>query len=237
MSARGEYKKLAYHDPPVPQEIYIVRIFFIVLGLFILAALGIQSYNNGLFTSAAFAHGFWSLVWQVIVRVWQLWLGSFFIILDSLLFILFVFSLIKVWPLRDHQKLVVWGLKPTHSHGGVHGSNSEGHAPPKDPIILKHWTAIVKKANTGRTENLRSAVVEADALTDLFLRQSGYAGETMADRLMQISKDSIKSLDRLWDAHRLRNEIAHTPGFVVTSKDAEKALLAFRDFLKEMRAF
>lgn len=231
-------KGMHYHDGLVPAEIIIIRIFFIVLGLFIVGAIIVQGFNSDLFTRAAISQGFFTRSWDVLVTIWKYWLGTFFIVLNLFLFGIFVVSLIKAWPYREHQKLVVWGLKPSHAHGPSHGiPGVAGAKIEKNPLILKHWTEIVRKANTGLPENLRGAVVEADALTDLFLRQAGYAGDTMADRLMQLNKDQIKSLDRLWDAHRLRNEIAHTPGFVVESKDAQRALVAIRDFLKEMEAF
>jgi hypothetical protein len=44
-------------------------------------------------------------------------------------------------------------------------------------------------------------------------------------------------IDKVFDAHRLRNELAHTPGYSMTSVQAEKALFAFRDFLKELKEF
>lgn len=229
------HDSLHYHEGLLDQEVIIMRIFYAVLIAFLIVALLIESYHVGLFASASLSTGFAVLVWGVIKQVWTAWIAPLFIVLNVICFGIFLFSLIKSWPLRDHQKLRVWSLKPHHAHASGHGHET-GHKE-KNPLILKHWTSIVKKANTGVPENLRSAIVESDALVDLFLRQSGFSGDTMADRLSQISKDRVKSLDRLWDAHRLRNEIAHTPGFVVSVPQAEKALMAFRDFLKEMEAF
>lgn len=110
-------------------------------------------------------------------------------------------------------------------------------AHPKDPVILQHWTSVVRRANTGTPENLRLAILEGDALVETFLKKRGYEGETFADRLKHFSSDQVKSLDGLWRAHKLRNEIAHTPGFTINAKQAETAILGFRNFLKELGAF
>ena len=172
-----------------------------------------------------------SIFLTVLSDTWLNWIAPLFITLDFLLLAILIFATVKVWHIRGRFSIYD---PPTHTHGAAHG---EGVKPKKNPAILKYWTAIVQKANTGTPENLRRSVLEADALVDFFLKGAGYAGEHMADRLVQISKVGIKSVDRVWDAHRLRNDIAHTPGFVVTSQQAEKALLAVRDFLKEMQAF
>lgn len=192
----------------------------------------LKGYHNGLFTVATFKNGFTLLAGELIVETWTHWIAPLFIVADVFLLFILVFSTVKVWHIRGRLSITD---PPTHTHGPGHG---EGDAKPKkNPAILKYWTAIIKKANTGTPENLRSAVLEADALVDFFLKQAGYTGEHMADRLGQISRTGIKSIEGAWETHRLRNDIAHTPGFVVTSKQAEKALLAVRDFLKEMQAF
>ena len=102
---------------------------------------------------------------------------------------------------------------------------------------MQHWRDIVLRANTGQQEKMRSAIIEADALVDHHLKNIGLEGEHMGDRLKQIRAFQVKSLDNLWKAHRLRNDIAHTPGYKVTARQAERALVAYRDFLKEMKAF
>lgn len=110
-------------------------------------------------------------------------------------------------------------------------------AQPSDPVILQHWVSVVRRANTGTPENIRLAILEADALVDTFLKKRGYEGDTLADRLKHFSPDQIKTLDELWRSHKIRNHIAHTPGFTISTKEAEVAILGFRNFLKELGAF
>ena len=163
---------------------------------------------------------------ELLLHIWQSRLAPFVIVLNVGLLIVGIAVVVRAWPLYPHLQLfeipsVIKGKRRIR----------------KNPVILKHWANIVRRANTGTPENLRLAVLEADALVDYFLRYAGYQGEHMADRLSQILPGEVKSLERLWASHRLRNDLAHTPGYRISGAEAKEALIAFRDFLKELEAF
>lgn len=221
-----------HHSHLVPAEKIIFRFIVGVPIVYFLAVFFIKGYHEGVFTVATFHKGILPALGHLLSDTWLNWIAPLFIIADAFLLFVLIYSTAKVWHIRGRLSITD---PPTHSHGPAHGGDTV--KPKKNPAILKYWTAIIKKANTGTPENLRSAVLEADALVDFFLKQAGYAGEHMADRLGQISRTGVKSVEKAWETHRLRNDIAHTPGFVVSSKRAEQALLAVRDFLKEMQAF
>ena len=56
----------------------------------------------------------------------------------------------------------------------------------------------------------------------------------MADRLEQLDLTQINTLDNIWRAHRLRNQLVHTPGYSVNQVDAQRFLKYYEDFLKEI---
>jgi hypothetical protein len=79
------------------------------------------------------------------------------------------------------------------------------------------------------------AVLNADKLVDQALRESGISGETMGDRLKN-SSTKFSDLNGLWEAHKLRNRIAHEPDVSVTYDEARRALGSFKKALKELGA-
>ena len=101
---------------------------------------------------------------------------------------------------------------------------------------MQHWAAILNRVKSGTQDAMKYSILEADSLVDHFLKRIGFTGEHMADRLTQIVPESIPSLERVWKAHRLRNELAHTPGATVTVEETKAALTAYRDFLLELGA-
>jgi hypothetical protein len=226
------------HSHTLPQEKFVARVFWLVITIYFLLKLFLKLNEFDLLGSRLVESGGMTLLWQAVTDTWLNWLGPVFITLNILCALVFLYSAYKVWPIR--QKITIFKNPHAHGHGhgGAHAAeHGKPAAPARNPMVLKHWTDIVKRANTGTPENLRWAIMESDALVDFVLKERQLLGDTMADRLANFRRSDSKNIDKLWEAHKLRNEIAHTPGFKVTTKQAEKALFAYRDFLKELNAF
>lgn len=99
---------------------------------------------------------------------------------------------------------------------------------------IKAWLQIQKRIQTGDESNLKLAVIEADKILDEILKRSGFAGETMSDRLKNLTPAQLSNLEQVWGAHKLRNRIVHEPDFEVSRAEAELAVSiygrAFREF-------
>ena len=98
----------------------------------------------------------------------------------------------------------------------------------------KQWAAIQSRAAANQPQSLRLAVIEADTFVDRTLQELGFAGEHMADRLERFEKGDVKSLERVWRAHRLRSDLVHTPEVTLRETEAKQALDSYEDFLKEI---
>lgn len=73
----------------------------------------------------------------------------------------------------------------------------------KDHARFAHVRALIESAHES---DWRQAIIEADIMLDEVLRQAGYEGETVGEKLKMAKFDS---LDDAWEAHKVRNEIAH----------------------------
>lgn len=104
-------------------------------------------------------------------------------------------------------------------------------------MVASRWQTITQMA-AGGGNGLRTAVSEADKLFDHVLRESGYRGNTMADRLRSAkgSFSNYQTYDALWQAHKLRNALAHEVGFDLVKSHADEALYNFERGLKELDA-
>lgn len=148
-----------------------------------------------------------------------------FTVVDVILFVLFCWTLKQAWQWRPH-----YGM------GGHRGAKK--HAAPLHVVAAKErWIAIVRKANVGGADTRRMAVIEADAFVDQSLKQMGVLGEHMADRLESLNAEELLTLNRLWRAHKLRNELVHEgPQRELTAEEAQTTLQDYEVFLKEIGA-
>ena len=114
---------------------------------------------------------------------------------------------------------------------------SKGHLPQSsqiEKIANSQWKEIILKAESESEKEWRLAVIEADALVDLVLKRSGYRGETMFERLKNVLPENLPSLNQLWEAHKIRNQIAHSPDFSLQKKEAVRILKIYRQSLREL---
>lgn len=79
------------------------------------------------------------------------------------------------------------------------------------------------------------AIIEADIILDEVLKQQGYAGTSLGERLRGILPSSLASLDDAWQAHKVRNQIAHASvDFVLTQKLARETIMQYERVFREL---
>jgi hypothetical protein len=71
------------------------------------------------------------------------------------------------------------------------------------------WKYIQELMATPSDANWRQAIIEADIILDELLTRLGYVGDTVSDKLKAVNPARFATLNNAWDAHRVRNQIAH----------------------------
>lgn len=106
----------------------------------------------------------------------------------------------------------------------------------KDSTI-QHWHRMIEKLGNQQGEkDYKAAIIEADALVDAALRANGFPGETMGDRLRAIPVGRLSLMEDIWKAHRVRNEIAHDPQYVVSPREGHDMMRIYKKALEELGA-
>ena len=98
----------------------------------------------------------------------------------------------------------------------------------------QRWDEIKARLQKGDEPNLKLAVIEADSLLDDILKRMGLPGTNFEERLKQIEIQEVKSVNKIWETHQLRDRIIHTPDFHVTQEEAEAAVGNIEEALKEL---
>jgi hypothetical protein len=102
--------------------------------------------------------------------------------------------------------------------------------------VTSHWYRILDSVEA----DAKHAVMEADKLLDyVFERRVGGAAKglrlSLGEKLKK-HKGHFSDLNGVWDAHKLRNKIAHEMGFKVSHKEAKIALGRFKKALMDLGA-
>lgn len=103
-----------------------------------------------------------------------------------------------------------------------------------DKYRLK-WLKIEQQLKRDEPTSYHLTVLEADKLVDMALRERGAKGDTMGERMKNM-KDVWSNRNAIWNAHKLRNQIAHETDAKVTYDAARRALAGFKQGLKDLGA-
>ena len=101
---------------------------------------------------------------------------------------------------------------------------------------FKQWAKITKRLETGKEAECKLAVIEADKILDDSLKRLDYHGEDMGERLKQVKSDQLANIDELWQAHKVRNRIAHEPDFRLTQAQARRAIEIYQRAMQDLKA-
>jgi len=95
--------------------------------------------------------------------------------------------------------------------------------------IRKTWKEII------RGKDMRHAIMDADKLLDHGLYLLGYKGN-LGSKLKKAAP-LFKNVNKVWSAHKVRNNIAHKINFHVDQKTYKNTMLTFKQAFKELKIF
>lgn len=184
-----------------------------------------------LLLAATLFRGYWDTIirWYYAVLAWFYTLSwSRVNTVFALIFLVINFFLLLfiINTLRKYRELTQAILIPI--------STTPVHKIAPEEETAKNWADVHKLIDSPNSSDWNMAIIRADALLDDVLKHMGYDGESIAERLKIVDPHKVPSLDNVWSAHRLRNNIAHDPLVQHTKESISYALRAYEQILKEL---
>lgn len=143
------------------------------------------------------------------------------------LYLSVVLAALAVYFIIQFQKLVKQKLEVMKSLLHIPETASGGG-------VISRWGEIVRHFESIKEAEWKFAIIEADKLVDDLLKQAGYLGDTMGERLMNIEQGQLLSLQGLWEAHKVRNKLAHDTNYFLRYAEARQAIKFYEEALKEL---
>jgi len=98
------------------------------------------------------------------------------------------------------------------------------------------WNAIHKHLESSNEVEWRMAIMEADNILDEIIAAIGVAGENLGERLKNMEPSDFNNLQNAWDAHKVRNRIAHEGmKFKITKSEATRVIGLYEKIFKEFK--
>ena len=104
-------------------------------------------------------------------------------------------------------------------------------------VRRERWQTIIKKMESENISDWKLAIIEADTILDEMVKKMGYPGENLGERLRHIEVSDFTSLQEAWEAHKVRNRIAHDSSdqFILTAREARRVIGLFEKVFREFK--
>lgn len=98
----------------------------------------------------------------------------------------------------------------------------------------ERWERVERLMQSNTASDWRQAVIEADIILDDMLTRMGYEGTSIGDKLKQIEQSDFVTLNKAWEAHKVRNHLAHRGGdYIFPKNEADRVVGLYRQVFKE----
>lgn len=100
----------------------------------------------------------------------------------------------------------------------------------------RRWHEVKQHVASSNPNDWKLAIIEADIMLGEVLTAAGYAGLSIGDQLKSASPTQFSTLQDAWDAHHIRNRIAHEGAdFVLTQNAAREAIVKYERVFNEFK--
>lgn len=98
------------------------------------------------------------------------------------------------------------------------------------------WHYILTLIESPNDSDWRVAIIEADSMMEETLKEKGLSGGTVSELLEGAKESGYRSIQDAWDAHLVRNQIAHEGSdFSLSQVEGRRVIKMFQNFFEELR--
>lgn len=102
---------------------------------------------------------------------------------------------------------------------------------------LRRWLEIEKMLESGDEIHAKQAVMEADKFFNAMMKRLGAKGEGFGNRLRSLEDHFSQVVyQKVWNAHKVRNQISHEMDYKLSEGEARRTLENFRSGLHGLGA-
>lgn len=218
--AKAKAPESPFNDNHLNETLFIVLPILILIGVLLNRFF---AYLESLKYSAV--DSLWEKIWLSLLHVWGLWKPwAFGLSLVALGFIIY-----------NVRKLKAINLEEKKIYGHALDDEFLGEVENK-PRVNAKWEKVLAHAHSQNPADWRVAIIEADVMLEDLLKAVGYDGEGIGEMLKKVEPSDMLTLDKAWEAHKIRNRIAHAgQDFDLTERETLRVIGLFEEVFNEFQ--
>lgn len=169
----------------------------------------------------------------VIPIAWQ-YLKYAFWILSAILFVLYMYAKFGLASAQEEASKRLLGEPDKIPHIDMNSDvvvNTTGEIEKK---ANTRWVHVMQLLESHSQGDWRQAIIESDIILEEMLEKMGYEGNSIGDKLKNVESSDFLTLNQAWEAHKIRNKIAHMGSeFRITQGEAKKVINLYQEVFEE----
>jgi hypothetical protein len=151
-------------------------------------------------------------------------LFPFSFILSLLLIFVIIWSANNLMRLRKqmHDALILPNVEAAEQSNSI------------QPIVNERWQKVIININSTNQSDWKLAILECDIMLGEILEKMGYVQESISEKLKSIEPSDFTNIENAWEAHKIRNMIAHEGSdFLINEREAKRVIGLYESVFRE----
>jgi len=154
-----------------------------------------------------------------LAHIW-LWIIIVGYALSVIGLLVIIYATVRIFELREREAKYYGTV--------ILSPDAEGGTNPR-------WQHIESLIGGASASEWREAIIEADIMLDDVLMKQGYVGDGVGEKLKSAEPAEFKTLQDAWEAHKVRNQIAHEAHFDLSETLARRTIARYENVFRELK--
>lgn len=163
--------------------------------------------------------------------------SSFVGFLEVLFYILLIFFvllisyiIVRMYELRKREGMYLEEEMRKYQEKQMEKVSKIEQAGSKNP----RWIAVSDYIKSENENDWRLAILESDTILDSLLDNLGFEGDTTGEKLKKADPEKFANLNKVWEAHNIRNRIAHEGSdFKISKHEADRVIYIYEQVFRD----
>ena len=149
-------------------------------------------------------------------------IGTISALISILALIIIIFSLVRMYEIQTFDKEEI-------EHEINHALSKDKE---RDRLLNPQWKYVLTLVESPNESDWRIAIIEADTMMEEALKERGLVGNNISELLEEAKLNGYPSVQSAWDAHLVRNKIAHEgQNFSISQVEGRRIVKLYQNVL------
>lgn len=191
-------------------------VFLILLFLYIIWTAILEYYFGGA-----------AELWAAILAFIKKYIWPIIQILSVLISLALIYGIV-----HNYRKLIKLNKEEAKLYGPLDEIPLTSGAEEKNP----RWEKVVEHISSENPTEWRQGIIEADIILGELLKAQDYSGDGVGEMLKSVDKSDMLTLEAAWEAHKVRNMIAHEgSNFQLNEREAKRVASLYESVFREFK--